>query len=413
MIFWIGIALLCVVTVAAVAWPLLRANAPAGLDGAQSQLAVIRDRQQEIDREVAAGRMTEQEADDARNALVDSLARDLPASDTAPPARMAPRRMLVAGALAVALPALSLLVYLQVGEPQIGAYPEFVSRDSPVTEEEVNRMVAQLVEQTTRNPEDGQAWLTLAVAHRAMGDAANAALAYSRATELLPPDAGILADQAEMTAIAQGHNFAGAPEKLLQKALALDPNQVKANALMGAVYMQSGRPVQALPHLRVLLATLDPGSEDGQKIAKLVTEIEQANPGAVAAGTTPTPVPSATPQGPSPEPAGPGVSGRIELAGEMPADAVLFISARAPTGPRMPYAAVRLTKPALPMTFRLSDADAMSPQRKLSDAPAVVVEARLSLSGNAIRQPGDRFGISEPLKPGGEPVVITIDQTVR
>lgn len=403
MIFWIGIALLCVVTVAAVAWPLLRANASAGLDGTQSQLAVIRDRQREIDREVAAGRMSESEADEARNALIDNLARDLPDGQSGQTGKPAPRRMLVAGAVAVALPALSLLVYLQVGEPQIGAYPEMVSRDAPVTEEEVNRMVAQLVEQTTRNPDDGQAWLTLAVAHRAMGDAAKAARAYSRAAELLPPDAGILADQAEMTAISQGRSFAGEPEKLLRKALTLDPNHVKVNALMGATFMQSGRQVQALPHLRVLLATLDPGSDDAQKIAQLVTEIEQANPGSATAGPAPQTEPVQT---------GPGITGRIELAGEMPANAVLFISARAPSGPRMPYAAQRLTRPSLPMTFELTDADAMSPQRKLSDAPAVVIEARLSLSGNAIRQPGDRFGVSEPLKPGGDPVVITIDQTV-
>lgn len=404
MIFWIGIALLCILTVAVITWPLLRAVAPGGLDTAQSQLAVMRDRQREIEYEQTAGRLTGQEADNARNELIDSLADDLPGPAATTPGISAPRRTLTAGAVAITLPVLALLIYQQVGEPQIGAYPEMVSPSAPVTEDEVKRMVAQLVEQTTTNPEDGQAWLTLAIARRAMGDPAQAAQAYGRAAALLPPDAGILADQAEMTAISQGRNFAGAPEKLLQKALQIDPNALKANALMGAVYMQSGRQALALPHLKILLASMEPDSADGQKIAQLVADLEQNNTG---------PNESAPPQRPAPVPSGSGIQGRIELTGDLPANAVLFISARAPTGPRMPYAALRIPDPVLPLDFQLSDANAMSPQRKLSDADQVVVEARLSLSGNAMRQPGDRFGVSKPVNPVSGQVGILIDQTVR
>jgi cytochrome c-type biogenesis protein CcmH len=49
---------------------------------------------------------------------------------------------------------------------------------------------------------------------------------------------------------------------------------------------------------------------------------------------------------------------------------------------------------------------------KLSSAPEVVVEARLSRSGNALPQPGDLFGTSGPIKPGVAALNITIDQVV-
>ena len=54
----------------------------------------------------------------------------------------------------------------------------------------------------------------------------------------------------------------------------------------------------------------------------------------------------------------------------------------------------------------------MAPGAKLSTAPAVIVEARISKSGNAIPQPGDLFGRSPPLKPGASGLRITIDQVV-
>jgi cytochrome c-type biogenesis protein CcmH len=49
---------------------------------------------------------------------------------------------------------------------------------------------------------------------------------------------------------------------------------------------------------------------------------------------------------------------------------------------------------------------------KLSSAGEVVVEARVSRSGNALPQSGDLFGRSAPAKPGIDRLRITIDQVV-
>jgi len=51
---------------------------------------------------------------------------------------------------------------------------------------------------------------------------------------------------------------------------------------------------------------------------------------------------------------------------------------------------------------------------RLADPTAgeVIVEARVSRTGNALAQPGDLFGRSGPIKPGATGLRITIDQVM-
>jgi cytochrome c-type biogenesis protein CcmH len=77
----------------------------------------------------------------------------------------------------------------------------------------------------------------------------------------------------------------------------------------------------------------------------------------------------------------------------------------------MPLAAMRIPASELPKEFTLDDAMSMA-GAKLSTANEVIVEARLSRTGNALAQPGDLFGKSAPVKPGATGLRITIDQVV-
>jgi cytochrome c-type biogenesis protein CcmH len=79
----------------------------------------------------------------------------------------------------------------------------------------------------------------------------------------------------------------------------------------------------------------------------------------------------------------------------------------------MPYAVQKMPVAALPTTFLLSDALAIDPGRTLSSAPRVVIEARISASGNAIRQAGDLLGTSAAVAPGTRDLTIEINEVVR
>jgi cytochrome c-type biogenesis protein CcmH len=100
------------------------------------------------------------------------------------------------------------------------------------------------------------------------------------------------------------------------------------------------------------------------------------------------------------------------LASRVALTDTVFIYARAAEGSRMPLAILRVPARELPKDFRLDDSMSMASGAKLSAAPLVVIEARISKSGGALPQSGDVFGRTAPVKPGATDLRIVIDQVV-
>jgi cytochrome c-type biogenesis protein CcmH len=111
------------------------------------------------------------------------------------------------------------------------------------------------------------------------------------------------------------------------------------------------------------------------------------------------------------------VSGTVTLTAALlkqvqPTDTV-FVVARAPTGSRMPLAALRVQVKDLPLQFTLDDSMGMSPAGKLSTAGKVIVSARVSKSGNAIPEKGDLSGETAPVVVGAKGLAIEINTAVK
>ncbi len=413
MTFWIIAALLACAATAALVWPLLGARIAQDPESTDSgrRLAVYRDRRDEIERERAVGRLTDAEAQTAQNELLDEVAVGFDEADVTPAApTQARRRPIIALLVAILLPALALLTYQQVGAPH-ATDAEAVAGAGAMTATErlaqVQAAIAELQARTAADPEDGEAWAMLAAANKMIGENEKAIPAFERALALLGPHPRLLADLAEAIAITQGGRFAGRPTELLGQALANDPRDPKANGLMGAAMFQAGDMGRARTHLEALLAQLDPASQQAAQIRDVLADIG-GDPG--AAGET----------GDAPSAEGPTlVAGQVEIdaaqLADLPPSATVFVSARAPSGPRMPFAAVRQPLAHFNGGFALGDAQSMLAQRKLSDAGEVVVEVRISASGNAAPAAGDVFGVSAPVAPGAPgatDLVVRIDQVV-
>ena len=112
----------------------------------------------------------------------------------------------------------------------------------------------------------------------------------------------------------------------------------------------------------------------------------------------------------------PEVSGRVEVDPKVasriaPTDTV-FIFARDPSGARMPLAAMKIPASELPKAFTLNDAMAMNPAARISGAKQVVVEVRVSKSGQVAPQPGDLAGTSAAVAPGTKDLRVTIDRVL-
>ena len=87
-----------------------------------------------------------------------------------------------------------------------------------------------------------------------------------------------------------------------------------------------------------------------------------------------------------------------KLASRVTPGSVLFIYAKAADSPGPPLAVMRMAVAGWPVNFRLDDSMAMMPSRRLSSFDRVIVEARISTSGQAIPAPGDLFAVSPVLR---------------
>jgi cytochrome c-type biogenesis protein CcmH len=379
------------------------------VDGGTAELSlrVLREQLAELGQEQAAARVdaaafTRERMELERRAIEDGAV----VSQSAVTDR---RRPWLAFALALTLPLVTVGLYWQLGNP--AAMSSAGKQDShALNPQQIESMAMKLAERLQDNPQDGQGWLMLARSYTMLRRYGEAAAAFGRATSLLAPDAGLLADYADTLGMAQGRRLTGEPEQLIARALAVDPKHIKALALHGSVAFERQDYPRAIAVWEEVLALVPADSGIAKGMRNSIADARNR----LGGGTGPT-----NPVVASNRAAGASVTGVVSLdlseqdqAGLAPTDTV-FVFARAVDGPRMPLAMQRLTAAQLPLRFRLDDAMAMSPVAKLSAYKWVIVGARISRSGDALPKPGDWEGFSEPVAVGSENVRVVIGTPVR
>ena len=398
---------------------------------AQANVLIYRDQIKELDADLAHGTISaEQHAVGRRElekrALEDTLAA---VNDITP--TQAGRGRWAPIALAVLIPVAAVGLYLKIGMPeaiaplassstQEAAAPAGAQGDSPhsTSFESIRAMAEKLAASLKDKPDDGAGWAMLARSYNVLGRFAEAADAYARAEKLLPPDAQLLTDHADALAMSQGQKLDGEPMALLQRALRIDPANLKALALMGTAAFDRKDYKGAIAYWEKVVQVAPADSEFTQS---LQAGLEEAR--ALAEGRTPAvaalpAIMPAAPEAAIPDAAAHGgqVSGQVKLASTLAAKVsagdTVFIFARAEKGPRMPLAILQLKAGDLPARFSLDDSNAMAPGMKLSAFPAVMLVARISKSGNASAQSGDLEGSVGPLKPGTQDIQISIDRVI-
>lgn len=273
---------------------------------------------------------------------------------------------------------------------------------------QIAAMTERLAVKMKSRPDDAEGWAMLARSYSVLGRHGEAVTAFERALALRTDDATLIADYADALAMKANRSLEGEPLKQVQRALKLDPRNLKALSLAGSAAFIRKDYAAAVKHWEqmkaigpvndVLVVQMQAGLEEARKLAGLPASIAVAAPSAMGAS-------NAT------------VSGTVTLAPALvkladPLDTV-FIFARAAQGERTPLAVLRKQVKDLPFRFTLDDSLAMSPQNKLSGAAQVIVSARVSKSGNALPQPGDFSGQAAPTGLGNSAVVIEIGERVK
>lgn len=140
---------------------------------------------------------------------------------------------------------------------------------------DIQAMVERLAARLQREPENGPGWQMLAKSHAALGRFADAAAAYSKAVALLPPDAGLLADHADVLAMTQSGSFQGEPARLIEKALEIDPRHPKALALAGTNAFKRNDFKEALRCWNKALESVPADSELAVSVRSGIVEAEK------------------------------------------------------------------------------------------------------------------------------------------
>ncbi|MGH8025105.1 MAG: tetratricopeptide repeat protein, partial [Pseudoxanthomonas sp.] len=308
-------------------------------------------------------------------------------------------RMLVLGGVA-ALGLATFALYRVTGAP---ASIDQVASEAPMS---LDAAIAELRTELKLNPNQPEGWQLLGKTLASVGKSAESSEAFAQAVKLLPDDPNLLVEA------AQARLYASSDRKLdsqaiawVKHALTQQPGHQRATWLLGISQRQNGQPAEAAKTWEPLLSQVDPAT--GATLRKQIDDaraeaglppLPATAPASVAskAGTNALTVKVALDS---------DFASRVRLRG----DATVFVIARIPGGPPMPVAVEKHTLQDLPLTLILDDGDSPMPTQKLSALKEVELIARLSASGDPMRQEGDLE--SKPVRvtlPAAAPVELVL-----
>ena len=266
----------------------------------------------------------------------------------------------------------------------------------PMTQEGVEKMVAQFAAKMEQDPANLQGWVMLARSYRILGRNQEAAKAYERAGSFIESDPQLLADYADVLATNANGSFSGKPLQLIKQALKLDPNNLMALWLSGTASYAAGNYKAAVQIWEKLAQQVPPGTEDARSIEASIADA-RAKGGLSSKASVSTK----------------GVSGKIEISTDLKSKVksgdIVMVIARKP-GERMPVAVLRTGISDFPMNFSLTDALAMNPSAPLSQLSEASVEVRISKTGMAKPEAGDLISTPQIVKVGANNIRLVIDQ---
>jgi len=248
----------------------------------QANIAVYRDQLSELEADLRNGLVSQEQYAQDRDEIERRLLEDTATVKSKKKATAAPASTRnTAYALAVGLPLVAIIFYLNVGNPkaitgEAVATAPINSAEPPApaerTQAQIEANVAKLEERLKSNPSDPQGWTMLARSYSSMEKYGEAVGAYAQATELTPNDADLWAEYAFASAMAGGRSLQGKPQEFIQRALKVDPENAKALQLAGSAAFETKDYKKAVDYWQRVLKKVPPNSDVAQTIQSRINE---------------------------------------------------------------------------------------------------------------------------------------------
>jgi cytochrome c-type biogenesis protein CcmH len=195
---------------------------------AASALAVLREQLAELDAEHAAGNLDAVAYAEAHDELERRVLEEGEGGAITPQVKKTTERGWIF-TLALGVPLLALVGYLLVGTPLAFGPPPLTGQEQLAAS--FAARAGELVTHLAAVPDDADGWEELAILRVELNDAAGAADALSHLSALRPDDADVLVIWAVAVAM-RDQTLEGEAETLLRRALLIDPEHPRAQAML-------------------------------------------------------------------------------------------------------------------------------------------------------------------------------------
>lgn len=402
----------------------------------QQNILIAKEQLEDIEFRFEKGELSEEAYRKSRQELEQSLYDDLKQSEQQEqemPVKRTPATLISSAIIVSLVPLIAVGMYLKLGNPVFTtelsskqAARQELRKNVPTKADgspDIDTMVAGLQKKMEADPDNLKGWFMLGRSYMVLRKYPEAATAFERANKLQPDSTEIMLALADSLAMKNGGRIEGQAVELIDKVLAIEPNNLTGLWLGGMAARQQLDFVTAVKrwqHVLPQLRTQEEKTEINSLIAeakKQLTPEQQAqlnsNSQTVEKSTASTSQNQKVADSAASQSADIVVS--ITLADKFkssvqPEDYV-FVYAKAMNGPPMPLAAVKKQVKDLPFEVKLNDEMAMMPNLKVSSFPQVVVGARVSKTGGAISQNGDLYTEQSAVK-AGDAVALKIDSVL-
>jgi cytochrome c-type biogenesis protein CcmH len=396
--FWAPVALMVLLALVFLGWPLWRRQKLVGESRDQLVLDLFNEHLHSLEAQRAQGELDEDQFVQLKQELELSLLEDAPeAVNSGSDHSRWPLYLLL-----LCLPLASVIFYFERGSVEDIKILELRQRyfelqvragDNSVEEEAaLAELVTRLEQRLEHKPDNiGNRYL-LARSLMQQGLFVKAVAQYSVLVQQNDPNevpANILSELAQAVFLAADNRITPEVVLLVERALTKDPNDTTALGLAGIASFEQSDYTAAIEHWQravQLMGPMSPGAGSLQAGIARARQLLAESGGAVSA--------------PESQSNASRIDVEVSLADglDVPADAVVFIYARAWQGPKAPLAITRLSADQLPSRVSLDESMAMAPNMTITSFPQLELVARVSLSGQPAPSSGDWQVTKGPLK---------------
>ena len=231
--------LMCLVACAAVGLPLWFGKKDEGeANRREMTLNILRQQAEDLEEDRKAGRIDEDEYEETRLELERRVLEETRHDEKVEAQNHSSLSRILAVVLVILIPASAATGYMALGRytAMDEHFLEMMEAQKKTSgghsAAEMSRIIDQLKDRLEKNPMDPEGWFMLARTTASVNRFDESVEAFRRLSEIVPNNADIIADMADMMAAANGKVITPDVEKLLNKALSIDPDQWKALALL-------------------------------------------------------------------------------------------------------------------------------------------------------------------------------------